>query len=58
VVTPEGEWTIKHVKQSGHLVILYPANPATDDTFPPLIDRKLIHAPIVGRVVWVRQSLA
>ncbi len=58
VVTPDGEWTIKFAKQSAHLIILYPANPGTDDTFPPYVDRKHFPDPIVGRVVWVWQSSA
>ena len=58
MTTPEGEWTIKLAKQSGHLLILQAANVRTEDTFPPYIDRKQNPDPIVGRVVWAWQSLA
>ena len=48
MLTSEGEWTIEPLKQSGCPVILHPANPATDATFPPYIDRRLIPNPSVG----------
>ncbi len=57
VVTPDGGWTTKLAKQSGHLPLLQAANLYTEDNFPPYIDRKQNPDPIVGRVVWVWQSL-
>ena len=57
IATPEGGWTIKLAKQSGHLLLLQAANLWTEDNFPPYIDGKHNPDPIVGRVVWVWQSL-
>jgi hypothetical protein len=53
IVTPEGGWTIKLAKQSGHPLLLEAANLWTEDNFPPYIDRKQNPDPIVCRVVWV-----
>ncbi len=36
IVPPEGGWTIKLAKQSGHLLLLQAANLWTEDNFPPL----------------------
>jgi hypothetical protein len=33
VVTPEGGWTIKLAKQSGHLLLLLAAKLRTEDSF-------------------------
>lgn len=57
LVTPSGGWTIKYVRQQGHLLALQAANTMTDDQWPPVIDRKEFPDPIVGRVVWSWQSL-
>ncbi len=57
VITPQGEWTVKHLRQSAQLLFLYPANSGTTDTYPPAIDRSEHPDPIVGRVIWVWQSL-
>ncbi len=58
VVTPRGgKWTVKHLKQSGHLLLLYPANAGTADPYPPAIDLREHPDPIVGRVIWLWQRL-
>ncbi len=57
VVTPRGEWTVKHLSQSGHLLLLYPANAGTADPDPPAIDLSEHPDPVVGRVIWLWQSL-
>jgi phage repressor protein C with HTH and peptisase S24 domain len=58
ITTLHGQWTIKHVKKTGHKLILLPANSDTDDTYPPSIDTAEVSDPIVGRVVWAGQNLA
>lgn len=49
--------TIKHVKREGQLLVLYPANLATRETFPPYIDLAIDQQPIIGRVIWCWQPL-
>jgi phage repressor protein C with HTH and peptisase S24 domain len=57
IATPDGEWTIKHVKQSEEGLVLFPANSTTDDPYPAHIDLKRHPEPIVGRAIYVWQRL-
>jgi phage repressor protein C with HTH and peptisase S24 domain len=57
IATPHGQWINKHLKQSGHMLILLSANSADEDTYPPFVDCHKYFDPIIGRVVWVAQPL-
>lgn len=58
VAAPGGRWTVKHVRLSGGGFGLLPANPATNESFPLVVESIDGHNPVIGRVVWNSQVLA